>query len=82
MRRVRTVTQAIVHGTTITLTFLTGALLSSHAEAVTIVMQVQACSVSTATMVIATAFFRSVRSWSHFRMWGMSKILCNLKKGL
>jgi len=33
------VTQAIVHGTAITLTFLTGALLSSHAEAVTIVMQ-------------------------------------------
>ena len=68
MRRARTVTQAVVRGTAFTLTFLARALLSSHAEAVTIVVRVQACSISTSAMVIATATIRSVRSWSHFNV--------------
>ena len=65
-RRARTVTQATVRGTAITLSFLTRTGLSSNAEAVTIMVRLQACSVSVTTMVIATAFVRSVRSWSHF----------------
>ena len=68
MRRARTVTQAVVRGTAITLTFLTRAILSSHAEAFAIMVRMQACSVSTAPMVIATATIRSVRSWSHFNV--------------
>ena len=68
-RRARTVTQAVVRGTAITLTFLARALLSSYAGAITVVVRVQACSVSAAaTLVIATATFRSVRSWSHFNV--------------
>ena len=67
-RRARTVTQATVRGTAITLTFLTRAILSSYAEAITIMVRVQACSVSSATMVVAAAVFRSVRSWSHFNV--------------
>ena len=67
-RRARTVTQATVRGTAITLTFLTRAILSSCAGAVTIMVRVQACSISSTTMVIATAPIRSVRSWSHFNV--------------
>ena len=65
-RRARTVTRAVVRGTAITLAFLARAILSSNAEAFTIMVRVQACSVSATTMVIATASIRSVRSWSHF----------------
>ena len=68
MRRARTVTQAVVRGTAIALTFLTRAILSSYAEAVTVMVRMQACSVSTTTMVLATATIRSVRSWSHFNV--------------
>ena len=68
MRRARTVTQAVVRGTAITLTFLTRAVLSSYAEALTVMVRVQACSISSSALVIATATFRSVRSWSHFNV--------------
>lgn len=67
MRRARTVTQAVVRGTAFTLTFLTRAILSSTAEALTAMVRVQACSISITPLVIAMAVFRSVRSWSHFR---------------
>ena len=67
MKRARAV--AVAHrGTAITLTFLTRALLSSDAEAVTVLVRMQACSISTTTMVVATATVRSVRSWSHFNV--------------
>ena len=66
MRRARTVTQAVVRGTAIALTFLTRAILSSDAEAVTMVVRLQACSISAASMVISAAAVRSVRSWSHY----------------
>ena len=73
-RRARTV--AVAHrGTAITLTFLTRAFLSSAAEAITAMVRVQACSLSTATMVIAAATIRSVRSWSHFNVT-LSLALC------
>ena len=75
MRRARTVTQAVVRGTAITLTFLTRAILSSYAEAITLMVRMQACSISTTTMVIATATIRSVRSWSHFNAT-LSLALC------
>ena len=66
-RRARAV--AVAHrGTAITLTFLTRVLLSSNAEAITIMVRLQACSISATTMVIATATIRSVRSWSHFNV--------------
>ena len=65
-RRARTVIQATVRGTAITLAFLTRAFLSSDAGAVTLMVRMQACSISITTMVIAMAVFRSVRSWSHF----------------
>ena len=74
MRRARTVTQAVVRGTAITLTFLTRAILSSYAEAITIMVRVQACSISTTAMVLAAAV-RSVRSWSHFNAT-LSLALC------
>ena len=74
-RRARTVTQATVRGTAITLTFLTRAILSSYAEAITIVVRMQACSISTSTVVVATATIRSVRSWSHFNVT-LSLALC------
>ena len=65
MKRAR----AVAHrGTAITLTFLTRAFLSSGAEAVTIMVRLQACSVSTTAVVLATATIRSVRSWSHFNV--------------
>ena len=74
MRRARTV--AVAHrGTAITLTFLTRAILSSYAEAITIMVRMQACSVSTTTVVVATATIRSVRSWSHFNVT-LSLALC------
>ena len=75
MRRARTVTQAVVRGTAITLTFLTRAVLSSFAEAITVMVRLQACSVSPTTMVVATATIRSVRSWSHFNAT-LSLALC------
>ncbi len=75
MRRARTVTQAVVRGTAITLAFLTRAILSSNAEAFTIMVRVQACSVSATAMVIASAAIRSVRSWSHFNAT-LSLALC------
>ena len=75
MRRARTVTQAVVRGTAITLTFLTRAILSSYAGAITIMVRMQACSFSTATVVVATATIRSVRSWSHFNVT-LSLALC------
>ena len=75
MRRARTVTQAVVRGTAIALAFLTRAILSSDAEAITIMVRVQACSVSATTMVIAAAVIRSVRSWSHFNAT-LSLALC------
>ena len=68
MRRARTVTQAVVRGTAIALTFLTRAVLSSSAGAITIMVRVQACSISATAMVLATAAIRSVRSWSHFNV--------------
>ena len=86
MKRARAV--AVAHrGTAITLSFLTRAVLSSIAGAVTVMVRVQACSISAATMV-ASATLRSVRSWLYFscnqrivkEMSGMSKILCNLKR--
>ena len=71
MRYTRHRAIVLVHGTyrgtAITLTFLTRAFLSSSAEAIAIVVRVQACSVSATTMVVASATLRSVRSWSHFR---------------
>ena len=67
-RRARTVTQATVRGTAITLTFLPRAILSSYAEAISMVVRMQACSLSATTMVIAAATIRSVRSWSHFNV--------------
>ena len=74
MRRARAV--AVAHrGTAITLTFLTRAILSSYAEAITIVVRMQACSISTTTVVVATATGRSVRSWSHFNVT-LSLALC------
>ena len=64
-RRARAV--VVLHrGTAITLTFLTRTILSSYAEAFTMMVRLQACSVSATTMVIGTASLRSVRSWSHF----------------
>jgi len=65
-RRARTVTQAMIRGTAITLTFLTRTILSSYAEAIALIVRVQACSLSTKKMVVAAAPIRSVRSWSHF----------------
>ena len=73
-RRARAVAAAH-RGTAITLTFLTRAFLSSYAEAVTIMVRMQACSISTTTMVIATATIRSVQSWSHFNVT-LSLALC------
>ena len=67
-RRARTVTQATVRGTAITLPFLTRAILSSDAEAFAMMVRMQACSISSTTMVLATATIRSVRSWSHFNV--------------
>ena len=65
-RRARAV--AVAHrGTAITLSFLTRALLSSNAEAITMMVRMRACSFST-TLVIAAATVRSVRSWSHFNV--------------
>ena len=73
-RRARTV--AVAHrGTAIALTFLTRAILSSYAEAITVMVRMQACSFSAAAMVVATAAFRSVRSWSHFNVT-LSLALC------
>ena len=74
-RRARTATQAVVRGTAITLTFLTRAVLSSHAEAVAIMVRLQACSISTTAVVMAAAAIRSVRSWSHFNAT-LSLALC------
>ena len=74
-RRARTVIQVTVRGTAITLTFLSRAVLSSYAEAISVVVRLQACSISTAAMVIATATIRSVRSWSHFNVT-LSLALC------
>ena len=54
-------------GTVITLTFLTRALLSSGAGAVAAMVRVLACSISAAVPAIATAAFRSVRSWSQIK---------------
>ena len=68
MRRARTVIQVTVRGTAIALTFLTRAVLSSYAEAIAIMVRLQACSFSTSAMVVATAPIRSVRSWSHFNV--------------
>ena len=66
-RRALTVAVAVAHhGTVVTLNFLSRAILSSCAEAVTVVVRVQARSVSTTAVVIATVAIRSVRSWSHF----------------
>ena len=68
-RRARAVAVAVAHrGTAITLTFLTRAVLSSYAGAISMMVRLQACSISTSTVVIATAVFRSVRSWSHFNV--------------
>ena len=74
-RRARTVTQATVRGTAITLTFLTRAGLSSAAEAVAAMVRVQACFISVTAMVMASATIRSVRSWSHFNVT-LSLALC------
>ena len=74
-RRARTVIQVTVRGTAITLTFLTRAVLSSGAEAITVVVRMQACSISAAAVVVATAPIRSVRSWSHFNVT-LSLALC------
>ena len=66
-RRARAV--AVAHrGTAITLTFLTRAVLSSYAGAITMMVRMQACSISTTAVVVAAATFRSVRSWSHFNV--------------
>ena len=74
MKRARAV--AVAHrGTAIALTFLARAVLSSYAEAITIVVRLQACSVSAAAMVMAAATIRSVRSWSHFNVT-LSLALC------
>ena len=54
-------------GSTITLAFRIRAILSSYAEAVTTIRLLPVCSISTATMVIAAASIRSVRSWSQIR---------------
>ena len=67
MRRAQAVTEQH-RGTAITLAFLTRAVLSSFAEALTILVLMLACSFSAAAMALATAPSRSVRSWSHFNV--------------
>ena len=68
MRRAQAVTEQH-RGTAITLAFLTRAILSSSAEAISALARMLACSLSaTATVATATAVFRSVRSWSHFNV--------------
>ena len=67
MRRAQAVTEQH-RGTAITLTFLTRAVLSSNAEAIAIMVLLLACSISAATMAMAAATTRSVRSWSHFNV--------------
>ena len=73
-RRARAVAAAH-RGTAITLTFLTRAFLSSYAEAIAIMVRMQACSISATAVVVATAAIRSVRSWSHFNVT-LSLALC------
>ena len=56
--------------------FPTRAILSSGAEAFTMMVRVQACSISTATVGSSgSSAVRSVRSWSHFNVT-LSPALC------
>ena len=67
MRRAQAVTEQH-RGTAITLAFLTRAVLSSIAEAFSMMVPLLACSLSVAAMAVASALGRSVRSWSHFNV--------------
>ena len=67
MRRAQAVTEQH-RGTAIALTFLTRAILSSDAEAITMMVLMLACSFSATAVALAAAAARSVRSWSHFNV--------------